>query len=119
MCGNYYVVSDDVELTPRQYAATREQMRQTVLASESIRQMVAVDLQFVTEKEIVHTMNNFLNFRRDRAVPQRGVAGQTFQGQYYQTSELVRSERAIALNALNVLFGQFRLYKLTPDGFVR
>lgn len=116
---SYFVVSDGQELSTRQYVSTRSEMRQSVLSSEALQQMPATDLQFLTEKEIIHAVNNYVNFRRDRAILQRGVAGQTYQGQHYGASDLVRSERTIALGTLDRLFGSFRSYRLTADGFVR
>lgn len=119
--GNYYVFSDGVELTPRQYAGVRALLARRVLESERIQATRDTDLQAAIEEEIVESTANYGNFRRDRAIVSRGPDQQRWQGEYAGTQQLLVSERTIAAGVLDRLFApdKFRQYRLTPDGFVR
>jgi hypothetical protein len=115
----YYVVSDGVELTPRQYASTRALVRRFVLQSETIQQLQSTDAQYRTEREIIFAAHNYANFLRDRAVLSRRYVAETERVAHVGAASQIESQRKIALNLLDLVLGSFKTYRLTADGFTR
>ena len=110
---NHYVMSGGKELTPRQYAATRDLMRQQVLASDALQQASDGDLQYRAEKMIIDTSATFTQYQSY----QSRAAG----GDPYAAKRVIEAARASALSTLDVLFAPdgFHAWHLTPDGFAR
>ena len=110
---NHYVMSGGTELTPRQYAGTRDLMRQQVLASDALQQASDSDSQYRAEKMIIDTAATFTQYQSY----QSRAAG----GDPYAAKRVIEAARTTALSTLDVLFAPdgFRAWHLTPDGFAK